>query len=88
MSVFWYFYVQNYVISYKQYIFPSFLILVHFTYASGLIPGLGGPGGLPSLGSHRVGHDFQSMTAPLFCFVFKNTTDNFIIKYAVYCRFC
>ena len=21
------------------------------------IPGMGGPGGLPSLGSHRVGHD-------------------------------
>ena len=37
MSVFCYFSVKNYVISYKQYIFPSFLILVHFTYASGLI---------------------------------------------------
>ena len=28
-----------------------------------LIPGTAGPGGLPSLGSHRVGHDWNDLTA-------------------------
>ena len=65
MLVFWYFYVQNYVISYKQYIFPSFLILVHFTYASGLI---------------ALARTFSPWLLPCSVSVFKNTTDNFIIK--------
>ena len=37
------------------------------------IPGMGEPGGLPSLGSHRVGHDWSDLAAAaaddlLFCF--------------------
>ena len=28
-----------------------------------LIPGTGGPGGLPSMGSHRVGHDWSDSVA-------------------------
>ena len=27
------------------------------------IPGMGEPGGLPSLGSHRVGHDWSDLAA-------------------------
>ena len=27
------------------------------------IPGMGEPGGLPSLGSHRVGHDYSDLAA-------------------------
>ena len=27
------------------------------------IPGMGEPGGLPSMGSHRVGHDFNDLAA-------------------------
>ena len=27
------------------------------------IPGTGEPGGLPSMGSHRVGHDWSNLTA-------------------------
>ena len=36
------------------------------THSSGLawrIPGMGEPGGLPSLGSHRVGHDWSDLAA-------------------------
>ena len=36
------------------------------TYSSGLawrIPGMGEPGGLPSMGSHRVGHDWSDLAA-------------------------
>ena len=36
------------------------------TYSSVLawrIPGMGEPGGLPSMGSHRVGHDWSSLAA-------------------------
>ena len=28
------------------------------------IPGTGEPGGLPSMGSHRVGHDWSDLAAP------------------------
>ena len=27
------------------------------------IPGMGEPGGLPSMGSHRVGHDWSNLAA-------------------------
>ena len=30
------------------------------------IPGMGEPGGLPSLGSHRVGHDCSDLAAALW----------------------
>ena len=36
------------------------------THSSGLawrIPGTGEPGGLPSVGSHRVGHDWSDLAA-------------------------
>ena len=33
----------------------------HSSVLSWRIPGTGEPGGLPSMGSHRVGHDFSSM---------------------------
>ena len=40
------------------------------------IPGMGEPGGLPSMGSHRVGHDLSDLAAaaagvsgPLFIFL-------------------
>ena len=38
----------------------KFPLAVYFTYGSVLawrIPGMGEPSGLPSMGSHRVGHD-------------------------------
>ena len=44
----------------KQHI--SACCLVHCTHSSVLawrIPGMGEPGGLPSMGSHRVGHDWS-----------------------------
>ena len=30
------------------------------------IPGTGEPGGLPSMGSHRVGHDLSDLAAAVF----------------------
>ena len=33
------------------------LINTHFSVLAWRIPGTGEPGGLPSMGSHRVGHD-------------------------------
>ena len=32
-------------------------IATHFSVLAWRIPGMGEPGGLPSMGSHRVGHD-------------------------------
>ena len=31
----------------------------HSSVLAWRIPGMGEPGGLPSIGSHRVGHDFS-----------------------------
>ena len=35
----------------------------HSTVLSWRIPGTGEPGGLPSTGSHRVGHDWSNLAA-------------------------
>ena len=35
----------------------------HFSVPAWRIPGTGEPGGLPSLGSHRVGHDWSDLAA-------------------------
>ena len=40
----------------------------HSTVLAWRIPGMGEPGGLPSLGSHRVGHDWSDLAAALFMF--------------------
>ena len=32
-------------------------MVIHSNVLAWRIPGMGGPGGLPSMGSHRVGHD-------------------------------
>ena len=42
------------------------------THSSGLawrIPGMGEPGGLPSMGSHRVGHDWSDLAAAAACLI-------------------
>ena len=35
----------------------------HSSVLAWRIPGMGKPGGLPSVGSHRVGHDWSNLTA-------------------------
>ena len=35
----------------------------HSSVLAWTIPGTAGPGGLPSLGSHRVGHDWSDLAA-------------------------
>ena len=35
----------------------------HFSILAWRIPGIGEPGGLPSTGSHRVGHDLSNLAA-------------------------
>ena len=35
----------------------------HSTVLAWRIPGTGEPGGLPSMGSHRVGHDWSNLAA-------------------------
>ena len=36
---------------------------IHSSVLSWRIPGMGEPGGLPSIGSHRVGHDWSDLSA-------------------------
>ena len=35
----------------------------HSSILAWRIPGMGEPGGLPSMGSHRVGHDWSNLAA-------------------------
>ena len=39
------------------------IIILYVTVLAWRIPGTGEPGGLPSLGSHRVGHDWSDLAA-------------------------
>ena len=47
------YYTQHHSIYYTFYLFDY----VPLSVLAWRIPGMGEPGGLPSLGSHRVGHD-------------------------------
>ena len=40
----------------------------HSSVLAWRIPGTGEPGGLPSMGSHRVGHDWSDLAAAAYCF--------------------
>ena len=43
--------------------FMKFQIKTHSSVLAWRIPGTGEPGGLPSMGSHRVGHDWSDLAA-------------------------
>ena len=52
----------------------------HSSVLAWRIPGTGEPSGLPSMGSHRVGHDRSNLAAAAdvfleFSFIFNDTTD-------------
>jgi len=57
---------------------PSPALPINSSVLAWRIPGTGEPGGLPSMGSHRVGHDWSNLAAaaaaalpnPLPCFTF------------------
>ena len=44
----------------------------HSSVLAWRIPGMGEPGGLPSIGSHRVGHDWSDLAANCCCSVAKS----------------
>ena len=41
----------------------------HSSVLAWRIPGTGGPGGLPSMGSHRVGHDWNDLAVAVIWMV-------------------
>ena len=46
----------------------------HSSVLAWRIPGTGEPGGLPSLGSHRVGHDWSDLAAAAHLFYTLNNS--------------
>ena len=46
----------------------------HSSVLAWRVPGTVGPGGLPSVGSHRVGHDSSDLAAAAAVLYFKNLT--------------
>ena len=52
----------------------------HSSVLAWRIPGMGDPGGLSSLGSHRVGHDWSDLAAAV-AFSKRNLMWNIIIIY-------
>ena len=43
--------------------FPDSSVATHSSVLAWRIPGMAGPGGLPSMGSHRVGHEWSDLAA-------------------------
>ena len=52
----------------------------HSSVLAWRIPGMGEPGGLPSMGSHRVGHDWSNLASNSSLHSQQVTTWNFTIK--------
>ena len=53
----------NYKIYVSQYIWLEKDMATHSSVLAWRIPGMGEPGGLPSMGSHRVRHDWSNLAA-------------------------
>ena len=51
------------LITCKQYPLLEKEMATHSSVLAWRIPGTGEPGGLPSMGSHRVGHDWSDLAA-------------------------
>ena len=54
----------------------------HSSVLAWRIPGMGKPGGLPSMGSHRVGHDWSDLAAAA-----AEPFTNGVIQYIYFCLF-
>ena len=53
----------------------------HSSVLAWRIPGIGKPGGLPSMGSHRVGHDWSDLAIAIVYYTIHNTIYNYIWHY-------
>ena len=51
----------------------------HFSVLAWKIPGMAGPGGLPSMGSHRVGYDLD-----IICWILYVTSEHIFLHKRVY----
>ena len=67
---------QKPFISIYYYFFSHHLELMatHSSVLAWKIPGMGEPGGLPSMGSHRVRHDLVTQPPPCFPYIIKKLT--------------
>ena len=52
----------------------------HSSVLAWRIPGTGEPGGLPSMGSHRVGHDWSNLAAAAHLRILNTNTDAGILS--------
>ena len=50
---------------------------IHSSVLAWRIPGMGDPGGLPSMGSHRVGHDWSDLAISQYSYL-ENSMDKWI----------
>ena len=56
----------------------------HSTVLAWRIPGMGEPGGLPSMGSHRGGHDWSDLAAAAVI----SDTEHFFTHQLTFCKSC
>ena len=59
----------------------------HSSVLAWTIPGTGEPGGLPSMGSHRVRHDWSNLTAAAAAAAAVADPDFFSLVYVCLCCF-
>ena len=50
----------------------------HSSVLAWRIPGTAGPGGLPSMGSHRVGHDWSDLAAAAHAYIYPHASYSYI----------
>ena len=61
----------------------------HSSVLAWRIPGTGEPGGLPSMGSHRVGHDWSDLAAAAAASnLLENSINTFVEIREVYVKYC
>ena len=55
----------------------------HSSVLAWRIPGTGEPGGLPSIGSHRVRHDRSDLAAAAYCFLIHSSFGGHLVCFHI-----
>ena len=64
-------------------------MVTHSNVLACRIPGTGEPGGLPSMGSHRVGHDWSDLAAAAAAVIFQiksNSSQSTMVTWKLTCK--
>ena len=75
----WMFWLSNFTFTFHFHALEKEMA-THSSVLAWRIPGMAEPGGLPSMGSHRVGHDWSDLAAAAGCFQFFTIIKGGVLK--------